>query len=98
MCLVNDNKEFDTTKQFIYVKVGVEAIAGVTVEGVHAEDGEDLHLDDGEVVDISCFADQGYPSAEIEWASPISENITDSLLVAKVSEPLEKSFRQIRKI
>ena len=33
MCLVNDNKDFNTIKEFISVKVGVIAETGVTIEG-----------------------------------------------------------------
>jgi len=76
MCLVNDNKEFNTIKEFISVSVGVIAETGVTVEGVEVHDGDVIEAVEGDSLDIQCYARNGYPGAEIEWSVPEDDNIT----------------------
>ena len=89
MCLVNDNKEFNTIKEFISVSVGVVAETGVTVEGVEVHDGDVIEAVEGDSLDILCYARNGYPGAEIEWSVPEDDNIT-SLSVSQVRLTSEK--------
>ena len=84
MCLVNDNKEFNTIKEFISVKVGVIAETGVTIEGGEAYEDGVLQLVEGDSIDVSCYAKHGYPSAEVDWSAPERENGTDGLIISQV--------------
>ena len=84
MCLVNDNKEFNTIKEFISVNVGVIADTGVTVEGDEAHDGGVLEAVDGDRIDVMCYARHGYPAAEIEWFGPENKNGSSQLVLAQV--------------
>ena len=62
MCLVNDNKEFNTIKEFISVKVKVIAETGVTIEGGEEYDAGVLQLVEGDSIDVLCYARHGYPA------------------------------------
>ena len=84
MCLVNDNKEFNTIKEFISVKVGVISETGVTIEGGEAYDAGVLQLVEGDSLDVLCYARYGYPAASLEWSGPDNENGTEDLVISQV--------------
>ena len=81
MCLVNDNEEFNTIKEFISVKVGVIAETGMTIEGGEYDAGV-LQLVEGDSIDVLCYARHGYPAAYLEWSGP--ENGTEDLVISQV--------------
>ena len=84
MCLVNDNKEFNTIKEFISVKVGDIAETGVTIEGVEEYDNGVLQLVEGDSIDVLCYARYGYPSAYLTWTGPENKNSTEDLVISQV--------------
>jgi len=86
MCLVNDNTEFNTIKEFISVKVGVAAETGLTIEGGEAFNDGVLHLVEGDKIDMSCYAKNGYPAADVEWAAVQNDKSTESLVISKARE------------
>ena len=84
MCLVNDNKEFNTIKEFISVKVGVIAETGVTIEGGEEYDAGVLQLVEGDSIDVLCYARHGYPAAYLAWSGPENKNGSDDLIISQV--------------
>ena len=86
MCLVNDNTEFNTIKEFISVKVGVVAKTGINVEGGEEFDEGVLHLVEGDKIDMSCYAKDGYPAADVQWAAVERDNGTNSFEISQVRE------------
>ena len=83
VCLVNDNEEFNTIKEFISVKVGVVAETGVTIEGGEEYDAGVLQLVEGDSIDVLCYARHGYPAAYLAWSGPESKNGTEDLVISQ---------------
>ena len=84
MYLGNDNKEFNTIKEFISVKVGDIAETGVTIEGVEEYDTGVLQLVEGDSIDVLCYARHGYPAAYLAWSGPEDKNGSEDLLISQV--------------
>ena len=81
---MNDNKDFNTVKEFTSVNVGVISEKGVTVDGVEVHDGDVVEAMEGDSLAVLCYAKHGYPGAEIEWTVPEDDNITYDLAVHQV--------------
>ena len=84
MCLSNNNKEFNTIKEFISVKVGDIAETGVTFEGVEEYDTGVLQLVEGDSIDVLFYARHGYPAAYLAWSGPENKNATEDLVISQV--------------
>ena len=86
MCLVNDNEEFNAVKNFVTLHIGVEAKMGINVHGGDLMSREGiLRLVEGELVDIKCYANNGYPAANFVWLAPVRKNLSASLQIFEAS-------------
>ena len=83
MCLVNDNQDFNTVKEFITLNVGVKPKTGVTVKSLTVHNEAVVEAMEGDNIDVLCYARQGYPGPEIDWLVPEIENI-NNLTVSQV--------------
>ena len=73
MCLINDNKNFDSVKQFVSVDVGVIPDTGVSIEAGSLYDADTetrVEVVEGDNIALSCYARQGFPPSlvfVIDW-------------------------------
>ena len=75
MCLVNDNREFNSLKQFLNLNVGVTPDTGISVEAGEVFDADaetKVEVVEGDSIALSCYARRGYPPARIFWYYDIS--------------------------
>ena len=93
MCLINDNQEFNSIKQYLTISVGVVPKSGVILEGNDLYDDLTetvVEVVEGETIRLSCYANGGYPPANIRWEYKIyneSHSVSEERAVRQ-SSPL----------
>ena len=75
---MNDNKEFDTIKEYISLNVGVIAETGMTIAGNEVGDWGSIEVVEGDSLDVQCYARHGYPEAQLDWTVLEKENVSVS--------------------
>ena len=84
MCLINDNQEFNSIKQYLTISVGVVPKSGVMVEANDLYETESVvEVVEGETIRLFCYANGGYPPADISWEYKIY-NESHSVSVERV--------------
>ena len=75
MCLINDNKNFDSVKQFVSLDVGVIPDTGVSIEAGSLYDADTetrVEVVEGDNIALSCYARQGFPPSLVSWEHDIT--------------------------
>ncbi len=105
MCLINDNKNFDSVKQFVSVEVGVIPDTGVSIEAGNLWDADTetrVEVVEGDNIALSCYARHGFPPSLVSWEHDITNDtslryriiylLQTNLLVARVFDNLMFRF------
>ena len=77
MCLINDNKNFDSVKQFVSVDVGVIPDTGVSIEAGNMWDADTetrVEVVEGDNIALSCYARHGFPPSLVSWEHDITND------------------------
>lgn len=77
MCLINDNKNFDSVKQFVSVEVGVIPDTGVSIEAGNMWDADTetrVEVVEGDNIALSCYARHGFPPSLVSWEHDITND------------------------
>ena len=75
MCLVNDNMEFNSIKQFLTLNVGVLPTTGISIKAGDVFDAETetkVEVVEGDNIALACYARRGFPPARVIWHYDIS--------------------------
>ena len=75
MCLINDNYNFDSLKQFVSLDVGVIPDTGVSIEAGSLYDADTetrVEVVEGDNIALSCYARQGFPPSLVSWEHDIT--------------------------
>ena len=77
MCLINDNKNFDSVKQFVSLDVGVIPDTGISIEAgslYEAITETRVEVVEGDNIALSCYARQGFPPSLVSWEHDITND------------------------
>ena len=94
MCLINDNQEFNSIKQFLSLSVGVVPQSGLTVEAGDLSEASMeavVEVVEGESIALTCYAHSGYPPPEVSWESNIFNESESVAVLAPVASSLPSS-------
>lgn len=89
MCLINDNQEFNSIKQYLNISVGVVPMSGVIVEANDLYDGLSetvVEVVEGETIRLSCYTSGGFPPADIRWEYEMSASSQSVVVESPVSQ------------